>query len=1115
MTKFYTIVALLAGACLSACNGTGTADSFTGGQAGSVVVAVQPSATPAQPLLVANLSALNYPSTMVGQSSSLTLTLVHAGGTPAGIDVSSFSASAALFSQTTDSCTGATLYVGQSCNMTVVFTPVAAAVISGVLTIPYGNSGGVMNQSVVLAYSATGTAAQPSISSAPSSSDFGQVTVAATPSRTFTISNTGPGSATFQAASITGSGYSILSDGCTGQTLTQGGATCNVSVQFSPSVPGSMLGQLTLNYQNSIAAPLTTAVALSGIGDVPQPELTLSPKPYNFGNVATNTYGSQTITVSNNTTVSATIGTASVSGSGYTITANNCNSTVLAAAANCSITVRFTPPGLGAVAGTLTLPFSSAQGISYTATDTLGGTGITPSTSFSFAGATGSTNLTATGVTLNWTAQTAAANSYYVVRWTTGGTTLNSAHLAPNTTASYNISGLTPNTTYQLKVNAYDAMDVSDGNNNEVTITTPNVTGATFNGWSDVVALGSVYTDIGTADTTAGNAGSSRWERNLGAVAGFGAAEVDTATNQITATNANFPTGTAVTFRTDGTAPTGLTHGNTYYVINVSSTVMKLASSSANAAAGTAITLSTAGSGNMTLMPNAVVKLGWDLLTFTPSGTASSYNVYRDTSAGFASPTLVGASNTNSFSDWSVSNQTTYYYRIKPVVGGTELNPAIVTDSTIQVYVPPQNMAYLHRWIVNREACTTLLGLTFSSGVNRNSNYSCLYNWGGTGAGTYGANATSYDKTKWDLGYSLVVDRWPNGCKMKSLGSAVPTGGSNGDVYLRTGAGTLVSNSSIATCYIKESGSWLLESGAISNAGRNAMRTNYPGYANTAVNQGQAYTICQQRSFPGVVDGNGNTALRLMRLHEAVLARAVQGINVNYRTPSALANIFNGSSLPTYGSCNTALNNNGVNAPLNGVGVPNPSTYSMSQNGLMSGSMLTKNCYSRYEISNLWDASGNEWLSSQYYGPSASGGYFVASALDPGDNLLEGYLMNGTVGPTQVYNTTTNNTFFGSMSTGPLLPLFGVRSVSVDATLGSKAANNSSIDYGTTPSALWVYPSQGGVNANSISMGSPLGNPNGATFAFGNRYNFFLQPPNTATYGTVPQTLRCAGQVGP
>jgi hypothetical protein len=1086
---------------LSACNGT-TADQVVGVDS---IPTPAPTATPGRAILVTGISSATFPNTSVNATSTINVTVYNSGTSAAQLGAVTFLGTDA--SIVSDSCSATVLGVGSFCDLVLNFSPLTVETVNEVLTVPYTGGG---TYTLIKTFSGASTVPNPAIISSPAAYDFGTIQIGSNGTHSFVVSNSDTGPATFQASSVSGTGFSITTDTCTGVTnMITGGSTCTVTVKFLPTTPGIILSTLTLNYHNSSGTAFTQTVSLSAIGASPQPTLTLSPNPYNFSNVPTGTGATQTITVSNASLANATLGTLSISGAGFTISSQTCSSTVLVPGAACQAIVRFAPSSTGAVSGTFSVPYTAADGTSYTGTDTLGGTGTTPSTSFTFAGVTGSSNLTATGVTALWSAQTLAA--YYVVRWTTGGTTLTSAHLAPTSLTSYNITGLAANTTYTLQVNAYDSNDNSDGNVATVSITTPNVTGATFNGWSDVVALGNVYTDIGTVDTASGNTGANRWEQNLGSVAGFNNTAINTTNGQITA-NTTFVTGTSVKFNTDGSAPTGLTIGTTYYVININATTMELASTSANAFASTPIIPSTIGSGNMTLMPNAVVKLGWELFTFTPSGSATTYNIYRDTSPGFGTAILIGSSSTVSYSDWTPASQTTYYYKIKPVISGVEVNPTVVTDSIIQVYVPPANMALLHRWIVNREACTTLIGLTFPSGVNRNTNYSCSYAWGGSGSSLYGVNSVN-DKTKWDLGYSLVVDRWQSGCKMKTYGSAVPSGGSTNDVYLKTGGGSS-SFSSLGSCYIKDSvGGWTTETGTLTNASRGLIRTNYPGYSSTGAYQSQTYTSCQQRSYTGVADGNGNTALRLMRLHEAVLARAVQGVNVNKRSAITLSNIFNGNTLPTYLSCNVPLNNQVGASLLTGVTIPNPSTYSLNGYELMNGSYLSSNCYSRYEIANLWDQVW-ESLSDQYYGPSASGGYFVASTLDPANNLLEGYLMNGTVGPSQTFSGFTNNTFFGTTNNQPLLPIFGVRAVSVDSSLGSITPTMSNLDYGATSNANYTYISYGGAATNAIVIGSL-----GAAYYNSSRYEFAHNAFNSASSewntSASPVSSRCSGEVGP
>lgn len=80
----------------------------------------------------------------------------------------------------------------------------------------------------------------------------------------------------------------------------------------------------------------------------------------------------------------------------------------------------------------------------------------------------------------------------------------------------------------------------------------------------------------------------------------FATTDVSTATDVIT-TGVNIATGTPVKVTSSTTVPAGLTSGTIYYVINASSTTIKLATTRANATAGTAIDITSTGSGTHTL----------------------------------------------------------------------------------------------------------------------------------------------------------------------------------------------------------------------------------------------------------------------------------------------------------------------------------------------------------------------------------------------------------------------------------------------------------------------------------------------------------------------------------
>lgn len=133
----------------------------------------------------------------------------------------------------TNQCPG-TLPVGGSCKILVAFNPQSMGKLTGTLSIT-DNAGG-SPQTVSL--SGTGTA----VSLTPSSLNFGTVNVGTTTaSQTITVKNVAPsGNLKLTNISLTGtnaSDYRITSNNC--PTSLAAGATCMVSVDFTPSATGT------------------------------------------------------------------------------------------------------------------------------------------------------------------------------------------------------------------------------------------------------------------------------------------------------------------------------------------------------------------------------------------------------------------------------------------------------------------------------------------------------------------------------------------------------------------------------------------------------------------------------------------------------------------------------------------------------------------------------------------------------------------------------------------------------------------------------------------------------------------------------------------------------------
>lgn len=247
----------------------------------------------------------------------------------------------------------------------------------------------------------------------PSSLDLGSVLVDAGPSapQSVTLSNSSSTSVDLvpQAPGLTGADadqFTVSGDTC-GATVAPG-ASCTISVQFSPNSLGGK--QATLTIPTNDPADQTIEVPLSGKGTDPDEEV--APGAIAFGSALV---GAQTdpqaITLTNGASASApdSVGQASLAGpdsSEFTIDSDGCSDTSLAIGASCRITVSFSPDAVGGAEASLTIPSDDPTS---PATVALSGTGVTPAervlpTSLSFGNQTVDTHSATQAVTVANTA---------------------------------------------------------------------------------------------------------------------------------------------------------------------------------------------------------------------------------------------------------------------------------------------------------------------------------------------------------------------------------------------------------------------------------------------------------------------------------------------------------------------------------------------------------------------------------------------------------------------------------------------------------------------------------------------------------------------------------------
>ncbi|MBZ5562828.1 MAG: choice-of-anchor D domain-containing protein [Acidobacteriia bacterium] len=310
---------------------------------------------------------------LVGTTSAAkTLTLANRLVTPLTISsIALTQANASEFTESSDCpLSPATLASGSSCTMTVAFAPQTTGAKSAAITITDDGPGSP--QSVPL----TGTGVNPAVALSPTSITFSSQNVGTTSApQTVTLKNNGTGALTFTGSGISISGTNAADFSQTNNcgTGVAQGASCTISVTFAPTAGGTRTASLTI-IDDAASSP--QSVSLTGTG-VP-PTVTLNPTALSFGSYGIGvTSPPLAVTLTNNGPGPLLVTKVVATGDfGVTTT---CLGTV-AASANCTINVTFTPSTGGNRTGSLTI---TDDATSSPQTVTLSGTGVAPAVTVS------------------------------------------------------------------------------------------------------------------------------------------------------------------------------------------------------------------------------------------------------------------------------------------------------------------------------------------------------------------------------------------------------------------------------------------------------------------------------------------------------------------------------------------------------------------------------------------------------------------------------------------------------------------------------------------------------------------------------------------------------------
>ncbi len=397
---------------------------------------------------------------------------------------------------------------------------------------------------------------------------------------------------------------------------------------------------------------------------------------------------------------------------------------------------------------------------------------------------------------------------------------------------------------------------------------------------------------------------------------------------------------------------------------------------------------------------SANVRLEWESFTLMTFGQSiEGYNVYRrfvGEEFNYETPInreIIPADvkfyEDNIKNSWQAPVPgTVYEYEVRPIINGIPTTGGYTVYKTLKVTVPPPNMAFVSRRIVNKSMCT-LMGKTPDK-LNYNR---CEYRGPGS------------DGTYYDIGSDYLVDRFEIGCPYSKapacdsangcIGvsdptSSAPSAANNtGEIYYSRTSGR---------CYKSDGTNWnLLVAGDISgrlggiDSAANVFISrlaHLPPFTN--IDQTTANDFCSAQTSLSATDilgiASGNTVdFKLPNRLEQV---AYSLWDDEQNTDIEIADIEQGLNLNSSPKCNSSAGN-GLESSFVDSDVPPvsvhytlPGTASSNIRSFYTGSDQTATCVSRFGIQ---DVVGNvaEWTQDRLFCPSPYICAFVQNSRQP------------------------------------------------------------------------------------------------------------------------------------
>ncbi len=306
-----------------------------------------------EPTIVVNTDSLSFSAVEIGKDSVRTLQIRNLGTN--ALTISGFSVSGSAFSA--DLSTPVDVDRGSPLNVPITFSPTTASGFTGSIEI---SSNDAVNGNVEVKLSGEGTAGPPTriLALNPTELDFGQVTHGDTAKQVLTLLNEGNSTLKVTVIASDVSDFFVENRPTPSAPLfIPAESSKDVEVSFSPSSGGdqTFTGELSISSDRTDTDEAQT-VAMTGVGvDEPTPNIQLSTRTLDFGELRLDNSESLSFTVTNGGNADLVVSNVTLNNDAFSIDSPSSLAFTLQQGQQQAFDVSFTPTQVQSYSATLTI----------------------------------------------------------------------------------------------------------------------------------------------------------------------------------------------------------------------------------------------------------------------------------------------------------------------------------------------------------------------------------------------------------------------------------------------------------------------------------------------------------------------------------------------------------------------------------------------------------------------------------------------------------------------------------------------------------------------------------------------------------------------------------------